>query len=403
MSNDIASGQSFFRRFKNRLWDSHGSDPGGRYFAILLEQLFYEDKTVLREALFPTLKLSELIESRVSTEFPLPNGRRADLAVHNRDDQLIALAEVKENDQLAAGVDEQTMAYLKYISNARKNRQPIVFAYVTKHLPSRQSLEQLERYCSKPVFYRDIYSRLQSIFGRPHATIKSMHFPVAQLLCRYLEEEGVIYRQLENERPITFLLRQSATGGSAGLGKLHTAETVADVPKSLELLIANAEAIGIEFYDQFRAHFGNRFVPSLKVTPQFNDEALFKAIKKRPDSDEIDIYKYSEGSYAWIWSHGRLAKVKPPHWAYVALGYSFELDAKASNGLGQFLFAEISTGGRDFYLEKPYTKFPNQTSAQIRLRRLLKDVLGEALGSEGAPKQYHKALTMLDKQLSAHD
>jgi hypothetical protein len=70
--------------------------------AILLEQLFHEDKAVLREILFPTLNLSELSESRVSTEFPLSNGRRrADLAVHNRNDQLVALAEVKENDQLA--------------------------------------------------------------------------------------------------------------------------------------------------------------------------------------------------------------------------------------------------------------------------------------------------------------
>jgi hypothetical protein len=305
-----------------------------------------------------------------------------------------------EKSRLAAGVDEQTMAYLQYISSARKNRQPIAFAYVTKHLPSGQSLEQLERYGLKPVFYRDIHSGLQSIFGRRDGTNTSVHLPVAQLFCRYLEEEGVIYRQLENERSITFLLRQSAGGSSTGLGHLHTAETVADVPKSLELLIANAEAIGIEFYDQFRAHFGNRFVPSFKVTPQFNDEALFKAIKKRPDSDEIDIYKYSEGSYAWIWSHGRLAKVKPPHWAYVALGYSFELDPQVPNGLLQCLFAEISTKARNFYLEKTYTKFPDQTSAQTRLRKLLKDVLDEALGSEGAPKPYHKALTMLDKQLS---
>jgi hypothetical protein len=146
MSKGINSGRSFFGRFKNRLRDSDGRDPGGRYFAILLEQLFYEDPAVLRDVIFPDLRISDLNGSRISTEFSLPSGRRADIALHDRNDRPVALAEVKEEDQLGEGVDKQTKAYLNYVSEMRGNGRKIAFAYVTKHLPSIKSLELLDQH-----------------------------------------------------------------------------------------------------------------------------------------------------------------------------------------------------------------------------------------------------------------
>jgi hypothetical protein len=102
----------------------------------------------------------------------------------------------------------------------------------------------------------------------------------------------------------------------------------------------------------------------------------------------------------WIWSHGRLAKIKKHSWAYVSLGFSFELDPKKHNGVGQYLFVEINAKGLDLFKEKPFTKFPDQTVAQISLRKLLLGLLDDALMGNDVPKQYQKNFVALRKQLS---
>src|SRR5208282_168425 len=57
----------------------------------------------------------------------------------------------------------------------------------------------------------------------------------------------------------------SFAGSGEGHGKLLIAENVLNLPKALELLIANVETIVIEFHDRFREAFGNKFIPNISL------------------------------------------------------------------------------------------------------------------------------------------
>jgi hypothetical protein len=72
--------RSFFTRFKERLHQEGNKDPGGRYFSVLLEQVFHEVPDVLAKLLFPACRPRQFRHPRVQTDFPYDTGRLADLA-----------------------------------------------------------------------------------------------------------------------------------------------------------------------------------------------------------------------------------------------------------------------------------------------------------------------------------
>jgi hypothetical protein len=151
-------GRSFFARFKERLHQEGNEDPGGRYFSVLLEQVFRETPEVLAKLLFPTCRANRFRQARVQTDFPYNFGRLADLAFLDSEDRTIGLVEVKEEDQLGPGTGDQTYQYLKYIKKYSTEQRPIHFAYVTKHLPSENSSLVLRKNGGKPTYYSELYS-----------------------------------------------------------------------------------------------------------------------------------------------------------------------------------------------------------------------------------------------------
>src|SRR5438309_8522293 len=99
MVRSLSAPTSFFGRFKGRLRKLDDRDPGGRYFAVLLEQAFLEAPELLGAVLFPNSRRGWIKHSRVMTEYPYRVRRRADLAFVDASDTLVALVEVKEKDQ----------------------------------------------------------------------------------------------------------------------------------------------------------------------------------------------------------------------------------------------------------------------------------------------------------------
>jgi hypothetical protein len=216
--------------------------------------------------LFPTCRASQFRHARVETDFPYKSGRLADLALLDPEDRTIALVEVKEEDQLGLGTGDQTYDYLSYIKKNSTQHKPIHFAYVTKHLPSKSSSLALQKEGFKPTYYND-YNGLSKYLAEPRQRQQS---PVAQLFCKYLQEEGVVYQALtlEDENTLRLLLRQGfGMRGMMGFGKDVTAERQMQVPTLLGTLLANVQAMGIEFHNRFKDHLGNRSVPKFAFYP----------------------------------------------------------------------------------------------------------------------------------------
>ena len=137
---------SFFTRFKKRLTVATESDPGGRYFAVLLQQVFQESPDALRQILFPRSIKAKFSDARAFTERDHVETRRADLAFYDAQNNIIGLVEVKEDDQLAPLAGAQVDDYISYVKWEKEvNKRVVHFAFVTKHLPSRRSQEALAR------------------------------------------------------------------------------------------------------------------------------------------------------------------------------------------------------------------------------------------------------------------
>ena len=251
----IRAQENFFSRFKGRLKQADERDPGGRYFSTLLEEVFHEAPDALRDVLFPASRKADFQNAKVTTELKYDGTRRADLAFLDEKDNVIGLIEVKEEDQMTAGSGDQTLAYLTFIKNAEQSGRSIHFAYVTKHMPSNDSYSALLAHGMKPTFYSDIDYLLPKVLKKTGAWERS---PVAQLFCKYLSEEGVVYHPLtaNEDSVLRLLVRQGLSlQGHTGFGKDKTSSRLVETPKLLSKLLSNAEAMGIGFHQKFRVSY----------------------------------------------------------------------------------------------------------------------------------------------------
>lgn len=371
-----AERRSFFVRFKKRL-QQEGSDPGGRYFSVLLEQVFYEIPEVLCKSLFPTCRKGQFRHARVETDFQYAPRRFADLAFFDLEDRTIGLVEVKEEDQLGPGTGDQTHDYLTYIKKNSTEKRPIHFAYVTKHLPSDRSSLALRDAQLRPIYYSDLHNDLVKYLAEPQQRQRS---PVTQLFCRYLQEEGVVYQPIssEDENTLRLLLRQGL--GMRGGKKDVTAERQMQVPTLLGTLLANVQAMGVEFHNRFKNELGNRFVPRFSFYPLWRKNNLLKDPKDEDDwldSDRCD------GGTLYLWSEGLL---KSRHLCYVWLGYKFEFNL--NERVTKHLYAGVGVGHGDRSFDDcsaAFKTFPDYGKAQKGARTIIRNQIREATKSGKAP------------------
>lgn len=389
--------RSFFGRFKRRIQQEGTKDPGGRYFAILLEQIFSETPEVLAKLLFPTCQESKFRHAQVITEFRFQPDRQADLAFLDAEDRVLGLVEVKEEDQLGPGTGEQTSDYLSYIKKTATPEAPIYFSYVTKHLPSNKSSLQLEKNGVAPVYYNDIYYGLSKYLAISRQRNRS---PMTKLFHQYLEEEGAVYQKLTSGQDDTLrlLLRQGlGLGNTFGLGNRMTADRLMQTPKLLDVLIGNVEAMSIEFHNGFKEHLGNRFQSKFRFRPYWNMEKLSKRLNRSDQNTigELDP-SFCDGGVLVVLSVGRLQSKQS---CYVWFGYSFELSI-SEKSLTKHLFASLGLNSNMFSQSKQFKSFPDHAEAQKAVRGMIRNQLKNAVNSAKPPGDKSR-LKALGETLSA--
>jgi len=390
--------KSFFARFKEHVRKEGSKDPGGRYFSILLEQVFLETPEALAKSLFPTCRTSRFRHARVQTDFQYKPERLADLAFLDTEDRVIGLVEVKEEDQLGPGTGDQTQDYLSYVRNNSTPQAPIYFAYVTKHLPSEKSNSALQKDGREPTYYSELYRDFSEYLKDPKQSQRS---PVAQLFCKYLQEEGVVYRLLEpdDDNVLRLLLRQGfGLGGTTGFGRDISAERLMQVPAFLGTLLSNVQAMGVEFHNRFRDQLGNRFAPRFAFYPWWEIKKVSKRLENLNSHDEVDGLgsDLCDGGALYLWSVGRL---KGQGNCYVWLGQAFEL-SRSDKALTKYLHAGVSIGSDEFEDRLKIDAFPDQGKAQKGVRRIIRNQIKEARKSANSPAR--KRLASLGKALEKH-
>ena len=275
---------------------------------------------------------------------------------------------------------------------------PIHFAYVTKHLPSNESYLALQDYGYTPIFYNELYHSLSKILKRTEQWERS---PVAQLFCKYLEEEGMVYQTLtrDDESTLRLLLRQGfGLSGVTGFGKEMTAERLIQVPQLLGHLLSNVEAMGVEFHNRFKGHLGNRFMPKYGFYPTWQIERLSKSLKNTKEYDEFDYLDddFCDGGALIIWSEGKLQSTN----CYIWLGYEIEFNLHKQT-LIKHLYGGV--GNRRYMFEdwKKFTSFPDSAAAQKGTRRIIRSQIRRAIKS---PRKvpWVKELRGLLKEIESH-
>lgn len=377
-----SANSSFFGRFRKRMLDETGDDPGGRYFSILLEAAFNEEPGVVGKALFPSTPSNRFLSARASTEEHYRSRRYADLAVFSASGDVIGIVEVKEDDQLTKRNADQLRDYLSF--SAERN---VPFTYLTQHMPSLACGELLKAHAKSPMYYSDLYRALAAL------TVKQSS-PVVRFLLDYLLEFGPVYEPLnEADNPaLRLLLRQAfSLVGRIGFGKEKTPEKVLMSARILGRLISNAESLGIDFRRSFRSHFGVRFATGYSFQPNWNIEKLKADITKNGDDyEEIDLFDptFCDGGTLHVWTEGKLKNTK----CYVWLGHAITL-SKSKKKMRFHNYAGVGKGGADHYesLSSPRKTFPSEQAAQKAIRKLLAQQIPLAIadnhsGSDGLKK-----------------
>jgi len=393
--------RSFLSRFKERVKDAADQDPGGRYLSILLEQVMLEHPVEISRALFPDLSKRQAKEARPTIEWRFQGKRQkrqADLAVLGPDGTLLGVAEVKENDQRGEHVAEQTEDYLRLVASMRAQGHPAYLAYVTKHMPEATTLDRLRSEGIEPVYYRDLFAELSRTLLIANGTR-----PVARLFCDYLKEEGVVYQRPDDMQAIKLFFARCMTPGRTGLGRLASAERMAAIPETLRMLLADAEILGIEFYEAYGKHFGNRFVPTFLIKPSYSSAGVLKKLRDLEDGGEMErdmsLREHLTGGYLYVVSQGSFQTQKNV-WLRIWLGFIFKLTVARESKVRLGLYVEIfGSGLGDAFDERYLRSFPDQTRAQEQLRQMTGIVLEETLKG-AAPLKLRPPLEDLRKALS---
>jgi hypothetical protein len=90
-----------------------------------------------------------------------------------------------------------------------------------------------------------------------------------------------------------------------GWGRDVSAERLIEVPALLSTLVANVQAMGIEFHNRFKVHLGNKFSPKFGFHPSWQMKKISKRLK---DYDDIDVFDSDlcDGGELYLRSEGRL-------------------------------------------------------------------------------------------------
>ncbi|MFQ3453886.1 hypothetical protein PMN64_11275 [Bradyrhizobium sp. UFLA01-814] len=361
----------------------------GRYFSIVLLELFRTEPESFLAILnnieglkFWTRFAGQIRrgELNAACEQPFPGQggirRRADL-LFGLGKRPVLLVEVKEYDNKTPTNGAQLNDYLKVVNNE------VGFLYVYRFRPRPADLQKLTAARSKgrPVAlmrYDDIYKALNN----------GDRGPLANLVCRYLEDIGVgVYQPInlngQDSSTAKFLLVQMlGIRHKTGLGRLQSAASVIAGPQLLNKLLANMEVIGERIRDSNPRLIPARFQRRFYVNHSFDVNKLRRDIRDVATDGELPegTEAYVNGGNIYFCATGTLrnsGSAKGRSNVVLEVGFTLELELQ-KRSIRLYAYAELRGDGWELYRYRPLKDFPSEQAALQVISGLLKTLVSDA-------------------------
>lgn len=313
----------FFKSFKDRL----SQDYGGRYVAIVLKELFLGSPAAAK-AVFGRDIDFDTVDVEVSLGTfggGLRSERRADIALFSVDREIVALVELKYEDQKNERNHAQLADYIKFLRRYGGKRPPPLVVITKSPLPEGE--ERLIRRHSAIVnciSYGEVVCRIR------HLAAGS---PVVKMVVEYLEEEAPMFRKIDKDA--LQLLMLNALNVNGGLGRQHTHAKIEAAPQMLANLIENMSILGDAFHHGC-APGKVRPIPRFIFVPEVKASDWDSAGKHINDRGRIEPRRIHSGNL-WVYYRFNLYKWR----AVLELGFGVKLDVNLKNPLKTFLYAEV--------------------------------------------------------------
>ncbi|MCW2189471.1 hypothetical protein AB7M45_002241 [Bradyrhizobium elkanii] len=361
----------------------------GRYFSIVLLELFRTEPDSFL-AILETLKGSSFWirfadqirrgELNAACEQPFPGQggirRRADL-LFRLGGQPVLFVEVKEYDNKSPANGAQLTDYLRVVTNE------VGFLYVYRFRPSEADIRKLTAARSKGrsvalLRYDDIYRALNN----------GAQGPLANLVCRYLEDIGVgVYQSInlngQDSSTAKFLLVQMlGMPHQTGLGRLQSASSVTAGPQLMNKLLGNVEVIGERVRDANSSLLPARFQRRFYVNHYFDVARLKRAVRDLSTHDELpkSTGAYASGGYTYFCATGTLrdsSRAKGRSTIALEVGFTLELEMRKQS-LQLYAYAELRGDGWELSDYRPLKEFPSEETALEVFSGLLKKLVSAA-------------------------
>lgn len=381
----VAMTKSFFSRFKEHL----SMNFGGRYLAVVLQEVLLAEPRAIR-ALLPGLTGSfanrtfDVVADKYCFKGRNGKSRRADLAVLV-DDKCVGLVEIKDEDEPLEGQLED------YLFHA--DSEGIPFTYLTKYRPPAAEIALVT--CEPSGSHRllaELYIAMKAL--------SSAH-PVVDLLCRFMEEEGIMaYSSDINVDALTLLVVKGLhLQHNHGLGQQVSEANVAAVPDVWRQLLTNADVLGDRFFHDFRDFFNKRPSSAFGFNPTFNSKLVLKDLQnQRAEEVYIDRRRKTGGDF-FVGMSGKVAQTNPNDWLNISFGVSFT-PVMGAKQLRTYVYAELDGKGLTYRPKSRLVpKVPGEDAAYDIICDLVLALVDKTLAQDDLIPGFRKSLKGIAKRL----
>jgi hypothetical protein len=395
------------KRFFSSVTGYFDQTYAGRYFGVILAELArIEPASLLRILDAAGLKLPDtyieaLLDGKlvIDLEWWFPDkSRRADLALYLEKSHPILLAEVKVEDGLS---ERQLDDYISFVKRSKSQSETQLkhqtqFLFLSRYAPLLKDAKVLQ------VAVSDRMPVGELRHGQLHQILDGCGDTVTRMLREYLEDVGMTYQNIDLKKDRMAIIHMGSRilgMDNAGHGRVRSHSSIDLVPNLMERFFGNIEVLATLTYTTNRKIFGNRFrrdfladrvfdMPKRVRARSFSNKPKARITESEKEKDVLESL-FVTGGTLWFYSSGRFICPKK-RWAYLSIGCYVEMEASKKPDYG--LFAEFEwSGGSDVEWDKrasyeTFSKFPNESSAQQMLWRILRTAQTKA--KREAPPPY---------------